>query len=46
MEALLHYNGFDVVDLHGDFEGGAFVGASEVMVFRARKAPRTRARRA
>ncbi len=36
-EALLHYNGFDVESLAGDFYGGPFDRASDVMVFTARK---------
>lgn len=41
MEALLHYNGFEVTDLQGDFEGGPLGPSSDVMIFRAR--PRRRA---
>jgi SAM-dependent methyltransferase len=37
-EALLHYNGFDVERVHGDFTGGKFDNASDVMVVHARKA--------
>jgi SAM-dependent methyltransferase len=40
MEALLHYNGFDVKELYGDFERGPLVQASDVMVWHA--APRGR----
>lgn len=36
MEALLHYNGFDVAALHGDFHGGPLVKESDVMVWHAR----------
>jgi SAM-dependent methyltransferase len=32
-EALLHYNGFEVTDLFGDFHRGAFDRNSEVMVW-------------
>lgn len=35
MEALLHYNGFTVTELYGDFEGGPLVQASDVMVWHA-----------
>ncbi|MBX3228359.1 MAG: class I SAM-dependent methyltransferase [Labilithrix sp.] len=40
MEALLHYNGFDVTALHGDFTHGPLTQRSDVMVFHAR--PRAR----
>ena len=44
MEALLHYNGFDVKELYGDFERGPLVQTSDVMVWhvtpRARGAKR------
>lgn len=43
MEALLHYNGFDVRELYGDFERGPLVQGSDVMVWHAR--PRANARR-
>ena len=36
MEALLHYNGFQVTSLTGDFAGGPLSNDSEVMVWRAR----------
>jgi SAM-dependent methyltransferase len=36
-EALLHYNGFDVTDVYGDFHGGKLTSDSDVMVWRARK---------
>ena len=44
-EALLHYNGFAVERVEGDFHGGPLTGASDVMVWVARKAraPRGRA---
>jgi hypothetical protein len=42
MEALLHYNGFEVLDLHGDFEGGPLVARSDAMIWHAR--PRGRRR--
>ncbi|MBV9946527.1 MAG: class I SAM-dependent methyltransferase [Myxococcales bacterium] len=44
--ALLHYNGFDVKRVEGDFQGGPLTRASDVMVWHttARRAP-TRARR-
>jgi hypothetical protein len=36
LECLLHYNGFDVLEMAGDFEGGPLEGSSDVMVVRAR----------
>lgn len=36
-EALLHYNGFETVELHGDFEGGPLVQSSDTMVWHARR---------
>jgi Methyltransferase domain len=33
MEALLHYNGFEVKELYGDFEEGPLVQDSDVMVW-------------
>jgi SAM-dependent methyltransferase len=36
-EALLHYNGFEVVAIEGDFQGGKFDKSSEVMVWHARR---------
>lgn len=36
MEALLHYNGFEVTALYGDFERGPLKQDSDVMVFHAR----------
>jgi SAM-dependent methyltransferase len=41
-EALLHYNGFDVDRVEGDFHGGPLAKESEVMVWHARKRPRWR----
>jgi len=35
-EALLHYNGFEVTALYGDFEGNPLVQSSDVMVWHAR----------
>lgn len=35
-EALLHYNGFDVEEVHGDFHGGPLDRRSDVMVWTAR----------
>ncbi len=35
-EALLHYNGFAVEDVFGDFHGGALTRSSDVMVWHAR----------
>ena len=44
MEALLHYGGFDVTELYGDFDRGPLVQTSDVMVWHARprRAPRPR----
>ena len=36
-EALLHYNGFEVVKVAGDFYGGPFDRSSDVMIWHARK---------
>jgi SAM-dependent methyltransferase len=36
-EALLHYNGFDVERVEGDFHGGPLTRTSDVMVWYARK---------
>jgi hypothetical protein len=36
-EALLHYNGFSVAQVCGDFAGGAFDRNSEVMIWHAMK---------
>ncbi len=33
MEALLHYNGYEVKELYGDFEKGPLVQSSDVMVW-------------
>lgn len=44
MEALLHYNGFDVKELYGDFERGPLVQTSDIMVWHAQPRAR-RARR-
>jgi ubiquinone/menaquinone biosynthesis C-methylase UbiE len=35
-EALLHYNGFEAVAVHGDFEGGPLRQGSDVMIWHAR----------
>jgi len=35
MEALLHYNGFEVTELGGDFQGAPLSQQSDVMVFHA-----------
>lgn len=35
-EALLHYNGFEVIGVHGDFEGRPFDRTSETMIWHAR----------
>jgi SAM-dependent methyltransferase len=39
-EALLHYNGFAVDRVEGDFHGGALTRDSDVMVWHARREPR------
>jgi SAM-dependent methyltransferase len=44
-EALLHYNGFAVERVEGDFGGGPLTGTSDVMIWVARKAPPHRRRR-
>lgn len=36
-EALLHYNGFETVDVYGDFEGNPLAQDSDTMVWRARR---------
>ncbi|HLK38974.1 MAG TPA: class I SAM-dependent methyltransferase [Polyangiaceae bacterium] len=36
-EALLHYGGFDVEQVHGDFAGGPLTADSDVMVWHARR---------
>ena len=41
-EALLHYNGFDVEAVYGDFHGGPLDRTSDVMVWHARVARRAR----
>ncbi|HVJ90242.1 MAG TPA: class I SAM-dependent methyltransferase [Labilithrix sp.] len=48
MEALLHYNGYEVTALYGDFARGPLVQRSDIMVWHARPraAVRSRARRA
>jgi len=38
IEALLHYNGFAVTKVSGDFSGGPLVQDSDVMVWHAKKA--------
>jgi SAM-dependent methyltransferase len=43
-EALLHYNGFAVERVYGDFEGGPRTADSDTMVWHARRAPRPRRR--
>ncbi len=45
MEALLHYNGFDVKELYGDFERGPLVQTSDIMVWHAEPRSQIRARR-
>lgn len=45
LEALLHYNGFRVLALEGDFEGGPLTGASDTMVWHLEAAsPKRRGR--
>jgi hypothetical protein len=45
-EALLHYNGFEVERVEGDFHGGPLTRESDVMVWYAKaRAPAGRARR-
>jgi SAM-dependent methyltransferase len=45
IEALLHYNGFRVLAVEGDFEGGPLTGASDTMVWYVEAAaPRRRKR--
>lgn len=44
MEALLHYNGFEVTALYGDFDRGPLVQRSDVMVWHAK--PRSKGARA
>ncbi len=44
MEALLHYNDFEVKALYGDFERGPLVQTSDIMVWHAM--PRSKRRRA
>jgi SAM-dependent methyltransferase len=43
-EALLHYNGFAVERVDGDFEGGPMTADSDTMVWHARRAPVRRRR--
>jgi SAM-dependent methyltransferase len=46
MEALLHYNDFEVTALYGDFEQGPLVQKSDIMVWHARpRRSKARARR-
>jgi SAM-dependent methyltransferase len=44
-EALLHYNGFVVDRVEGDFQGGPLTRESDVMIWHARRAPAKRTRR-
>jgi SAM-dependent methyltransferase len=44
-EALLHYNGFDVDKVEGDFFGGPLDRSSDVMVWYARPSRRARSKR-
>jgi SAM-dependent methyltransferase len=46
LEALLHYNGFDLDDRYGDFERGPLTEASETQVIVASVRTRPRPRRA
>lgn len=34
-EALLHYNGFEAIDVHGDYAGGPLDNQSDVMIWHA-----------
>ncbi len=43
-EALLHYNGFEVEAVYGDFEGGPLQRDSDTMVWHARAAKRITSR--
>jgi len=43
-EALLHYNGFEVDRVEGDFQGGPLTRESDVMIWHARRAPKRRSR--
>ncbi|MEZ4299696.1 MAG: class I SAM-dependent methyltransferase [Polyangiaceae bacterium] len=43
LEALLHYNGFDILTQHGDFDASPLTGQSSTLIVRARPR-RTRAR--
>jgi SAM-dependent methyltransferase len=36
-EALLHYNGFETIEIHGDFNGGPLTQDSDSMVWRAKR---------
>ena len=40
LEALLHYNGFRVVAVEGDFAGGPLTGASDTMLWHLEVAPK------
>jgi hypothetical protein len=40
VEALLHYNGFRVLAVEGDFAGGSLTGASDTMVWHLETAKR------
>jgi SAM-dependent methyltransferase len=42
LEALLHYNGFEVLELFGDFQRGPLTARSDVMVWHARPKRGTR----
>lgn len=44
MEALLHYNGYEVNALYGDFEKGPLVQTSDVMVWHVSPRPRRKSR--
>jgi len=45
MEALLHYNGFEVTALYGDWNEGPLVQGSDIMIWHARPRSRARGRR-
>jgi len=42
LEALLHYNGFEIVEMWGDFDRSPLTNASITQIIRARSKPRSR----
>ena len=44
LAALLHYNGFQVLALEGDFAGGPLTGASDMMIWHLESARTKRSR--